>query len=97
MVSDGPRLAQAEQREARLPQPAGVPQLIRTLNRARRNNAVYVKLSAPDAGAVVHGEVLLVAAAVGAGRPRGRPQRRQLQPAVERDDRRMGIRDRSTR
>jgi hypothetical protein len=58
MVSDGQRLNQSEQREARLPQPRSVPQLVRALNKARRNNTIYVKLLAPDAGAVVKGELL---------------------------------------
>jgi hypothetical protein len=58
MVSDGARLGQAEQREARLPQPRSVPQMIRTLNRTRRNDTLYVKLLGNDAGAVVNGEVL---------------------------------------
>ena len=58
MVSDGQRLNQTEQREARLPQPRSVPQLIKTLNKARRNNTIYVKLLASDAGAVVGGELL---------------------------------------
>jgi hypothetical protein len=57
-VSDGQRLNQTEQREARLPQPRSVPQLVRTLNKARRNNTIYVKLLASDAGAVVGGELL---------------------------------------
>jgi hypothetical protein len=58
MVSDGQRLNQTEQREARLPQPRSVPQLVRSLNRARRNNTIYVKLLGSDAGAVVSGELL---------------------------------------
>jgi len=58
VVSDGQRLNQSEQREARLPQPRSVPQLVRTLNKARRNNTIYVKLLASDAGAVVSGELL---------------------------------------
>lgn len=57
-VSDGQRLNQTEQREARLPQPRSVPQLVRQLNKARRNNTIYVKLLASDAGAVVNGELL---------------------------------------
>ncbi|MQA30161.1 MAG: hypothetical protein GEU82_10020 [Luteitalea sp.] len=57
-VSDGPRLNQAEQREARPTQPRSVPQLVRTLNRSRRNDTLYVKLVSPDPGAVVNGEVL---------------------------------------
>lgn len=58
MVSDGQRLNQSEQREARLPQPRSVPQLVRALNKARRNNTIYVKLLGSDAGAVVSGELL---------------------------------------
>ena len=57
-VSDGLRLTQAEMREARPSQPRSVPQLIRTLNKTRRNNAVYVKLVSAEAGAVVNGELL---------------------------------------
>jgi hypothetical protein len=59
MVSDGSRLAQWERREMRQPaQPRGVPQIIRALNNARKNNRLYVRLLAPDAGAVVSGEQL---------------------------------------
>jgi hypothetical protein len=58
MVSDGARLGATEQREARLPQPRTVAQLVRSLNKARRNNALYVKLLSSDPGAVVNGEVL---------------------------------------
>jgi len=58
-VTDGARLGQSEQREARLPQQLrSVPQLIRTLNKARRNNTLYVKLLGYEAGAVVNGETL---------------------------------------
>lgn len=57
-VSDGARLNQTEQREARLPQPRSVPQLVRTLNRGRRNNTIYVKLLSSDNGAVISGETL---------------------------------------
>jgi hypothetical protein len=57
-VSDGMRLTQAEMREARPSQPRSVPQLIRTLNKTRRNNAVYVKLVSAEPGAVVNGELL---------------------------------------
>jgi len=58
LVSDGQRLTQAEQREARAQQPRSVPQLIRALNKTRRNNTVYVKLLGSDPGAVVNGELL---------------------------------------
>jgi SpoIVB peptidase S55 len=50
MVSDGQRLSQTEQREARQPQPRSVSQLIRSLNKARQNSTLYVKLLASDAG-----------------------------------------------
>jgi SpoIVB peptidase S55 len=59
LVTDGSRLEQAEQREARLPQQLrSVSQLIRNLNKARRNNTLYVKLLGQEAGAVVNGETL---------------------------------------
>jgi hypothetical protein len=58
MVSDGQRLNQTEQREARVTQPRSVPQLVRALNKARRNNTIYLKLLGSDAGAVVSGELL---------------------------------------
>ena len=58
LVSDGQRLTQAELRESRPNQPRNVPQLIRVLNKTRRNNALYVKLLTAEAGAVVNGELL---------------------------------------
>jgi hypothetical protein len=58
MVSDGGRLGLAEQREARLPQPRSVAQLVRALNKARRNDVLYVKLLGSEPGAVVNGELL---------------------------------------
>ena len=59
LVTDGARLAQAEQREARLPQQLrSVSQMIRTLNKGRRNHTLYVKLLGSEAGAVVNGETL---------------------------------------
>ncbi len=59
MVSDGSRLAQWERREVRQPsEPRSVPQMIRALNMARKNNRLYVRLLASDAGAVVSGEPL---------------------------------------
>ena len=58
LVSDGQRLTAAETREARPALPRSVPQLIRVLNKTRRNNAVYVKLLSTDPGAVVKGELL---------------------------------------
>jgi len=58
LVSDGTRLGQAEQREIRLPQPRSVDQMIKTLNKARRSNTLYVKLLGSQPGAVVNGELL---------------------------------------
>ena len=58
VVSDGQRLGVAEQREARVTQPRTVEQLVRTLNKGRRNSTLYVKLLSGDAGAVVNGELL---------------------------------------
>ncbi len=59
VVADGERLGEAEQREARMPQQTrDVAQTIRALNRARRNNTLYVKLLGAQSGAVVGGELL---------------------------------------
>ena len=59
MVSDGSRLAQWERREVRQPtEPRSVPQLMRALNTVRKNNRLYVRLLASDAGAVISGEPL---------------------------------------
>ncbi len=59
LVSDGLRLGQAELREARLPQQQrGVSQMIRALNKGRRNNTLYIKLLGTEEGAVVNGETL---------------------------------------
>jgi hypothetical protein len=58
MVSDGQRLTQLEQREARTTQPRSVSQLVRTLNKVRRNDTLYVRLLGAESGAVVSGEVL---------------------------------------
>jgi len=58
LVADGGRLWQSEQREARTPQPRGVDQMIKMLNKARRSNTLYVKLLSPEPGAVVNGELL---------------------------------------
>jgi hypothetical protein len=59
VVSDGARLGQAEQRETRTPvQLRSVTQMIRSVNKARRNNTLYVKLVGSDSGAIVNGEPL---------------------------------------
>jgi hypothetical protein len=59
VVSDGARLGQAEQRETRaLSQLRSVAQMIRSLNKARRSNTLYVKLVGSEAGAIINGEPL---------------------------------------
>jgi len=60
MVADGSRLSQMEARELQLQplQTRDLPQMIRVLNQARKNNRLYVRLLTPDAGAVVKGESL---------------------------------------
>jgi hypothetical protein len=59
LVSDGATLSRWEQRELKKPgQPETVAQMIRSLNTARRNNRLYVRLVADEPGAVVQGETL---------------------------------------
>jgi len=58
LVADGGRLGQIEQRETRSSQPRSVDQIVRTLNRSRRGNTIYVKLLGSELGAVVKGEPL---------------------------------------
>jgi hypothetical protein len=60
MVADATRLSQWEARELqRQPlQTRDLPQMIRVLNSARKNNRLYVRLLGRDGGAVVKGEPL---------------------------------------
>jgi hypothetical protein len=59
LVSDATRLAAEDRRTvSRGAEVQEVAQLIRTFNKARRNNRLYVRLSSPDDGAVVNGEPL---------------------------------------
>jgi hypothetical protein len=63
VVSDGGRLALAEQRETRSPMGPGgsarsVSQMIKALNKGRRNDTLYVRLVSSEPGAVVSGEAL---------------------------------------
>jgi hypothetical protein len=59
LVSDGTSLARIEQRDARtITQARGLSQMIRELNRARKNNRLYIRLLNQDAGGVVNGEKL---------------------------------------
>ena len=56
VVSDGPRLGMQDLREARRAELQPVSQIVRVANRARRSNRIYVRLTAPAAGAVIDGE-----------------------------------------
>jgi hypothetical protein len=60
MVADASRLSQWEARELQVQplQTSGLPQMIRVLNLARKNNRLYVRLVTRDGGAVVRGESL---------------------------------------
>jgi hypothetical protein len=59
LVTDGARLTQTEQREARLPQPTrSVDQIIKAFGEVRRNNTLYIKLLASQPGAAVQGQIL---------------------------------------
>src|SRR5688572_8490874 len=60
MVADGTRLSQFEARELQIQplQTRGVPQMIRVLNNARKNNRLYIRLLGREGGAVVKGESL---------------------------------------
>jgi hypothetical protein len=60
MVADGTRLSQFEARELQIQplQTRGVPQMIRVLNNARKNNRLYVRLLGREGGAVVKAESL---------------------------------------
>lgn len=56
LVADASRLSQWEQRELRPPQPGTVEQMLRTINRVRRSNRLYVRLISAAPGALVNGE-----------------------------------------
>jgi hypothetical protein len=58
LVSDGGKLAQFEQSNIRTAQPKALDQMVRLLNKARKNNRLYIRLLRQDAGAVVNGERL---------------------------------------
>jgi hypothetical protein len=60
MVADARNLSQFEARELQVQplQTTGLPQMIRVLNSARKNNRLYVRLVTRDGGAVVKGEPL---------------------------------------
>jgi len=56
VVADAARTTAEDRREIRGADMQRVSQLVRTFNRARRNNRLYVRLTSSDAGAVVNGE-----------------------------------------
>jgi hypothetical protein len=58
LVSDGAKLAQMEQRDARTSQPQSLDQMVRLLNKVRRNNRLYIRLLRQEDGAVINGEAL---------------------------------------
>ena len=60
MVADGLRLSQWEARELQIQplQTRDLPQMIRVLNNARKNNRLYIRLIGREGGAVVRGESL---------------------------------------
>ena len=99
MVADGTRLSQMEARELQLQplQTRDLPQMIRVLNQARKNNRLYVRLVTPRRRRRRQGRIALVAAAVRAGGDGIGSQRRQLQAAGRRAARRMGDHRRTTR
>ncbi len=57
-VTDGARLAQTEARDIRTAQPRGLDELVRLINKTKKNNRLYIRLMRPDAGAVINGESL---------------------------------------
>jgi hypothetical protein len=56
IVADAARTTADDRRDSRGADLQRVSQFMRTFNRARRNNRLYVRLTSPDAGAVVNGE-----------------------------------------
>jgi hypothetical protein len=58
LVADATRLSAEDRRESRGAESQRASQLIRTFNKARRGNRLYVRLSATDQGAIVNGEPL---------------------------------------
>ena len=55
-VADAVRTTADDRRDTRGADLQRVSQLMRTFNRSRRNNRLYVRLTSPDAGAIVNGE-----------------------------------------
>lgn len=55
-VADAARTTADDRRDTRGAEVQKASQLIRSFNRSRRNNRLYVRLTSPDSGAVVNGE-----------------------------------------
>jgi hypothetical protein len=55
-VGDAARTTADDRRDTRGADMQRVSQMMRSFNRARRNNRLYVRLTSPDSGAVVNGE-----------------------------------------
>ena len=91
MVSDGTLLAHGAPRSAPADRAPQVPQLMRALNTTRKNNRLYVRLLASDAGAVVRGSRSRRCLRR-SWRVRGRSQRGDFRSASERDPRRRNLR-----
>ncbi len=58
LVADANRLTAEDRRQSRGAESQPVAQMIRAFNKARRSNRLYIRLSAPDEGAIVNGEPL---------------------------------------
>ncbi|HXG88239.1 MAG TPA: SpoIVB peptidase S55 domain-containing protein [Vicinamibacterales bacterium] len=58
LVADAHRMASDDRRHTRGAETQEAAQLIRTFNKARKSNRLYIRLSAPDDGAIVNGEPL---------------------------------------
>lgn len=56
IVADAARAGADDRRDSRGAGMQSVSQIIRTFNRARRNNRIYVRLTTPEPGAIVNGE-----------------------------------------
>ena len=56
IVADAARTTADDRRDTRGADMQRVAQMMRTFNRARRNNRIYVRLTTPDSGAIVNGE-----------------------------------------
>ena len=83
LVADGARLAQWEQRDVRQAlEPETLAQMIKQMNRLRRNNHLYVRLLSQEAGAVVAGEYFDLATGLGLVGLRGRPRQLEHGPAA---------------